>query len=76
MADKVVAKRDGRAKFSVRPDKVTARKEARARRRGQADMSALYGAEKGTHEMQSRVGRVRRENKEKLREKLAKGDSV
>jgi predicted metal-binding protein len=43
LADKVVAKRDGRAKFSVRPDKLianqvaqknaTARKEARARRR-------------------------------------------
>jgi hypothetical protein len=55
LADKVVAKRDGRAKFSVRPDKLiaslvaqknaAARKEARARR-GQADMSALYGAEK------------------------------
>ncbi len=37
-------------------------------------MSALYGAEKKriTHEIQSRVGRVRRENKDKLRE-LAKG---
>jgi hypothetical protein len=48
LADKVVAKRDDRAKFSVSPDKLiarlvaqknaTARKEARARRRGQADM--------------------------------------
>jgi hypothetical protein len=87
-ADKVVAKRDGRVKFSLRPDKLiaslvaqknaAARKEARARRRGQADMSALHGAEKKriTHEIQSRVARVRRENKEKLREKLAKGDKV
>jgi hypothetical protein len=52
----------------------TASKEARARRRGQADMSALYGTEKKriTHEIQSRVGKVRRENKEKLR----KGDRV
>jgi hypothetical protein len=48
LADKVVAKRDGRAKFSVRLDKLitslvaqknaTARKEARVRRRGQAEM--------------------------------------
>ena len=86
LADKEVAKRVGRAKFSVRPDKLiaslvaqknaTARKEARARRRGQADMSALYGAEKKriTHEIQSRVGRIRRQNRVKLREKLAKGD--
>ncbi len=38
-------------------------------------MSAHYGTEKKriTHEIESRVGRVRRENKEKLREKLAKG---
>jgi biopolymer transport protein ExbB/TolQ len=85
LADKVVAKRDGRAKFSVRPDKLiaslvaqknaTARKEARARRRGQADMSALYSAEKKriTHEIQSRVARGRRENRIKLREKLERG---
>jgi hypothetical protein len=41
-------------------------------------MTALYGAEKKriTDEIQSRVGRVRRENKEKLREKLAKEDTV
>ena len=88
LADKVVAKRDSRAKFSVCPDKqiaslvaqknATARKEARARKRGQADMLALYGAEKKrfTREIQLRVSRVRRENKEKLREKLAKGDRV
>jgi hypothetical protein len=88
LADKVVAKRYGRAKFSVRPNKLiaslvtqknaTAKKEARARRREQADVSALYGAEKKrfTHEIQSRVGRVRRDKKEKLREKLAKGDRV
>jgi hypothetical protein len=86
LADKVVAK--GRAKLKVRPDKLiaslvaqkiaTARKEARARRRGQVDMSALYGAEKKriTHEIQSRVARVRRENMIKLREKLARGDRV
>ncbi len=41
-------------------------------------MSALYGAEKKriTREMESRVSRVRREHREKLREKLAKGDRV
>jgi hypothetical protein len=73
LADKV---RDGRANLSVRPDKqiaslvaqknATARKEARARRRGQADISILYGAEKKriTREIQSRVGRVRRENRQ------------
>jgi hypothetical protein len=88
LADKVVAKRDDRAKFSVCPDKqiaslvaqknVTARKEARARRRGQGDMSALYGAEKKriTHEIQLRVSRVRRERRAKLREKMAKGEGV
>jgi hypothetical protein len=39
-------------------------------------MSALYGAEKRriTHKIQSRVARVRRENRIKLREKLARGD--
>ncbi len=44
----------------------TSRKEARARRRGQADnhMSALYGAEKRiTREIQSRVGMVRRKHR-------------
>jgi hypothetical protein len=41
-------------------------------------MSALYGAEKKriTHEIQSRVGRVRREIRVKLREKLSKGDRL
>jgi hypothetical protein len=41
-------------------------------------MSALYGAEKKriTHEIQSRVGMVRREHRAKLREKLAKVDMV
>jgi hypothetical protein len=77
LADNVVAKRDGRAKFSVRPDKqiaslvaqknATARKEARAKRRGHADMSALYGAEKNriTREIQSlSVGSVVRMGQE------------
>jgi hypothetical protein len=41
-------------------------------------MSALYGAEKKriTHEIQSRVARVRRENRIKMREKLARGEGV
>ena len=88
LANKVVAKRDSRVKLTVRPDKqiaslvaqknATARREARARKRGQADMSAHYGAEKKriTREIQSRVGMVRRELRAKLREKLAKGDRV
>ncbi len=72
----------------MRPDKqiasllaqrnATIRKEARARRRGQADMSAHYSAERKriTSEIQSRVGMVRRVRRAKLREKLAKGDMV
>jgi hypothetical protein len=66
LEDKVVAKRDGRAKFSVRPDKLiaslvaqknaTARKEARARRRRQADMSALLARKRReSHTKYSRV---------------------
>jgi hypothetical protein len=41
-------------------------------------MSALYGAEmkRMTREIQSRVSRVRRDHRAKLREKLAKGDRV
>jgi hypothetical protein len=66
LADEVVTKRDGRAKFSVRPDKLiaslvaqknaTARKEARARMRGQPDMSALYAQKRReSHTKYSRV---------------------
>jgi hypothetical protein len=84
LADEVVAKRAGRDKFIVRPDKqiaslvaqrnATFRKEAKARKRGQEDMSAC---QKG-RESQARYSHVwvRRERRAKLREKLAKGDMV
>ena len=84
LAEEVVSKRAGRDKFIVRPDKqiaslvaqrnATFRKEAKARKRGQEDMSAC---QKG-RESQARYSHVwvRRERRAKLREKLAKGDLV